>query len=252
MHNNITENAWRYGNNILNPISEEYKDLNGTSTFCTNIANGDGNFSKTGLNISLSNNISKDISDITESISGNLNNMLESVDWDEFLNTALNIGSGELVSCGFVLFCAGLVTGNLILITGGLILLAIGEYGLWKTNGLSENWTLSKGASFVFDNILSIVVPFYGIGIKIGTKTVTKIIEKFTYKNGEKIFEKTIIKINEKVSLYNPCELIKNNLFNDPIFKQIKNFIIINIFPLPLFRQLVTNGIENMYGELYG
>ena len=98
-----------------------------------------------------------------------------------------------------------------------------------------------------------------------GTKTVPKIIEKFTYKNGEKIFEKTIIKINEKVSclflmtairktvlLYNPCELIKNNLFNDPIFKQIKNFIIINIFPLPLFRQLVTNGIENMYGELYG
>ena len=67
-----------------------------------------------------------------------------------------------------------------------------------------------------------------------------------------KIFEKTIIKINEKVSLYNPCELIKNNLFNDPIFNQIKNFIIINIFPLPLFRQLVTNGIENMYGELYG
>ncbi len=55
------------------------------------------------------------------------------------------------------------------------------------------------------------------MGIKISTKTVTKIIEKFTYKNCEKIFEKTIIKVNEKVSLYNPYELINpvnlRNLF---------------------------------------
>ena len=44
------------------------------------------------------------------------------------------------------------------------------------------------------------------MGIKISTKTVTKIIEKFTYKNCEKIFEKTIIKVNEKVSLHRRSE----------------------------------------------
>lgn len=67
----------------------------------------------------------------------------------------------------------------------------------------------------------------------------------------KKIFEKTVVNINEAVLLYSPYELLSKNLFNEPFSIQLKKFMLINIFPLPLFRLLISKGIDDVWEELY-
>ena len=170
-HDNITENAWKYGGKILNKTSNDYSDLESV-----------GNYS--------------------------INNVLFNTplgnDWSElesfFTSLIVGIVGGELVSAGITLTAGGLITGDIPVSIAGIFLFASGEVGLLYADGLLDGEiTYIDAAFFLLDNGLS----FIGLGgtLKIGTQITKVTVERIILSKGGKIATITSIKIDEKFVL---------------------------------------------------
>ena len=154
-HDNITENAWKYGNNLLNPSSKEYSDLKSI-----------GNYS---------------IGSVFFNTHIDHESELESF----FISLIIGIIGSELVSAGIALTVAG-STGNIYAPIIGIIFLMAGEAGLLYSDGLLDgDITDIDVLFFIIDNIIALSGPLAG-GLKIGTQTTKVTIEKIILSNGEK------------------------------------------------------------------
>ena len=211
-HDNITENAWDYGNKLLNSSSNEFYDLNSVCNYSIYFAF--------------------------------FNNFAENIyQWDLesfFTSWVVGIMGGELVSAGTVLVIGGVVTVDSILFISGLILISIGEYGLLYSDGLLDgDITIIDGLFFVLDNAFAFTTPFSG-GFKMGTHIVKINVERIILSKGGKIA--TIIRYDDEILRYGPSELILKNNHDGSITEQIIDFFVTSILP-PIFKETLDNNL---------
>lgn len=209
-HDNITENAWKYGEKILNKSSNEYSDLESVENYSIN-------------SVLFNNPLGNDESEV-ESF---------------FTNLIVGIVGGELVSAGITLTAGGLITGDIPLSIAGIFLFASGEVGLLYADGLLDGEiTYIDAAFFLLDNVLS----FIGLGgsLKIGTQITKVTVERIILSKGGKIATITSINIDENLIRYGPIELILKNNYDDSVIDQIIIFFNTNIIP-----QVFKDAIEN-------
>lgn len=225
-HDNITENAWKYGNNLLNQSSTENAELTNVSMF--------------------SQNSSELINEINR-----LLKVFDGFDWNNFL---LTFGSGvvgsELLSIGAVLFIAGIAITCPEIIIAGTLFFILGEIFLAYSDGLIDGEvTLTDGFFFTFDNVISILLPFIGIEIEIGSQFSKTALESIILKYQNKILEEISSQLIVENIPYFVFKIVLKDQYSDPIKIQLERFFLMNIVPMP-YRERFKR-IVDYYWEAY-
>ena len=126
-----------------------------------------------------------------------------------------------------------------------IILGSFGVFGLYYSNGcLNKNATWGNKALFLGDLFVAIVLPVYGGEFKIGTGFLKVAGEEIIIHSDEYLIERFSIKVIENINYYSPYKFIIKNKYDKPIIKHIKNFILLNLLPIP-FKELFINYTSN-------
>ena len=204
-HDNITENAWGYGKNLLNQSSEKYNDLNIVSNFSINISN-------------IMDSKTKSIFDLL--VEGY--DFLKDIDWNEFfINFAIGLAGSEMVSISIVGIAAGIESASPYLVLGSAFLTIAGEYLILYSDGWFDGEITPIDFIFgVLDSILAFAPT--GGSFCIVSKSAKLIIEKTLIKTNLQFLKKYSIKITKK---YIQIGSKKFNIPDDPTINAIYDIV---------------------------
>lgn len=204
-HDNITENAWNYGTNLLNHDSKEYKDLIIISNYSTNVSD-------------TMNSNSNSIFDLL--VEGY--DFLKDIDWNEFfINFAIGFVGSEMVSISILGLATGIESSSPYLIIGSISLALTGESLILYSDGWFDGEiTIIDFIFGVVDSILAINPT--GGSFNIISKSTKVIIEKAIVKTNVQFLKKYSIKITKK---YIQIGSKKFHIPNDPTIDSIYNII---------------------------
>lgn len=193
-HDNITENAWRYGNNLLKNGSNENKELKNIST------------------AAISNKFNNEFFEF-------FSEMFKDFDSLKFIDDLIiGIVGSEIASIGVIIIAAASITNPEILLAGISIFL-IGETIMAYSDGLFDKPNLIDGGFFLLDSALAVTTPFAGGGLKVGAYSMKIFIEKNLNKFKDIMLKTTSVKINIEYIRWGLDEIIYKNL-DDKTFKE--------------------------------
>lgn len=214
-HDNITEDARKYGYNLLNMSSLESKYLDSVGNFTNGVIQGINEIKET------SNNITNEI--------GNID-----FDWEDFIiSTVIGFVGSEITSIGAILIFASIIFASPELILVGFSIYFSGILLLAIADGVnSENATSIDYGFFYFDIFVSSVLPFIGGDIKLGENIIKESAKKVSvYYACKPIFQRVYVTFEKNFVQFGLKDLIVENLYNAPFIEKIKDVAKWDVFP---------------------